>query len=101
MAKSHSRATRLQEVMDNLQKEIEDAIETAKSTAVDGINELKDEIDNWKSGLEGTNLENSSKFSELEDCVSALEDLESEVDSLDASNIEIPDAGNVSFPSMY
>ena len=57
------------------------------------IEELRDEIDNWKSNLEGTNLENTSKYTELEECHDALESLHDEIESA------IGEADNISFPS--
>ena len=44
---------------------------------------LRDEIENWKSGMEGTNLENSSKYSDLEECYDSLENGISELEDLD------------------
>lgn len=37
------------------------------------VDELRSEIENWKSGLEGTNLESSSKYEELSECHDNLE----------------------------
>jgi chromosome segregation ATPase len=53
-----------------------------------GVSELKDEIENWKSGLEGTNLEQSSKYGELEECLSALEEIESAIESIEDTDDE-------------
>lgn len=50
-----------------------ESYETARESAVSVVNELFDEIDNWKSNMEGTNLENTGKYSELEDCAGELE----------------------------
>lgn len=37
------------------------------------VESLKDELESWKDGMEGTNLENSQKFSDLDEACSALE----------------------------
>jgi len=82
---------------------------------------LRDEIENWKSGLEGTNLENSSKCEALSEAFDALEegvidlenvqttfdseDNESLIDDLKIAIDEIDDAcsflDGVEFPGMY
>ena len=85
---------------------------------------LKDEIENWKSGMEGTNLENSNKYSELEECFGYLESAVSELESLsfdseineetdpeelkdrlqefvDTLQASIDELENVQFPGMY
>lgn len=61
--------------------------------AKEEILSLIEEIEQWKEGMEGTNLENSSKFSDLEQLLSELEDLENEL-----NNIQFP---GVDFPGMY
>jgi prefoldin subunit 5 len=85
------------------------------------VETLRDEIENWKSGLEGTNLENSSKYETLSstfDCldsaVSSLEninssfseddkeelsnDLDSSINEIDSALSELE---NAEFPGMY
>ena len=87
-----SRAKRLEEVLGNLSEQVE----TAKVEARDEVEALKDEITSWREGMEGTNLENTDKYSELEECESELEDVFDEID-----NIEIEVGGDVNFPGMY
>ena len=67
--------------MGDLKKEEikERAMELPVNVDYSEIECLKDEIENWRDGMQGTNLENSDKFSQLEDCVSYLE---TAVDSL-------------------
>jgi flagellar biosynthesis/type III secretory pathway chaperone len=76
------------------------------------IQELYDEIENWKSNLEGTNLENSGKYSELEECCDALQEIIDNLDnpSIDDSDPETAksdleglelDGSSVNFPGMY
>jgi len=83
-----SRSDRLSEALG----EIDSAVEAAKE-AVEG---LRDEIETWKGNLEGTPLENTEKYKQLEECYDALDNLYSELE-----NIEIPSADDVEFPSMY
>lgn len=54
------------------------------------VQELYDEIDSWKSNLEGTNLENTSKYSELEECCDALQELIDGIDDIE-SKVELGD----------
>lgn len=78
---ARSRSARLDQAMS--------AFEDAKSI----VAELKDEMDNWRSGMEGTNLENSSKFEEVSTAYDELESLESALEDVDFSSID--------FPGMY
>lgn len=87
IVKAESRSDRLSEALGEL--------ETARDDAVSVVDELCDEIESWKSGLEGTNLENTEKYSQLQECYDALENMKSDIESID-----IPDAGDVEFPSM-
>ena len=49
------------------------------------VTELMDEMQSWRDGLEGTNLEYSEKFERITDAADTLENIESEL-----SIIEIP-----------
>lgn len=87
------------------------------------VESLAEEMGNWRDGMSGTNLENSSKYSEVEDCASELEgidtecsipsleenadldtlesfadDCENEASELDSKADEIE---GISFPGMY
>lgn len=66
--------------------------EASFEDAKNEVSELKDEMQNWLDSLP-ENLQQGSKASEIEDCISALEDIESNMDGVDF--------GNVSFPGMY
>lgn len=55
------------------------------------IEELKDEMENWRDSLP-ENLQGGDKASQIEDAVSALEDLQSNLESCEFS---------VEFPGMY
>jgi hypothetical protein len=83
-----SRAERLSEALS--------AFESAKEEALSVVQELRDELQNWFDGLSGTNLENSQKASALEEAISELENIEGELDGVDA-----PDGSSVEFPGMY
>lgn len=47
------------------------------------IEELYDEIDNWASGMEGTNLENTQKYQTLDECRNNLDSARSYIDQID------------------
>ena len=83
MAKYKSRATRLDEAITNLIEPIEE------------IRTLKEELEEWMSNLEGTNLENTMKYEQLEEAVSLLEELESGLEDVQAN------ADMVEFPGMF
>ncbi len=54
---------------------------------------LQEEIESWQAGMEGTNLENTEKYSQLGDCIDSLE----EVVGLLQEAIDF----DVEFPGMY
>ena len=83
MAKYKSRATRLDEAMTNLIEPIEE------------VRILKQELEEWMSNLQGTNLENTTKYEQLEEAVSLLEDLESGLEDIQSN------ADMVEFPGMF
>ena len=83
MAKYKSRATRLDEAMTNLIEPIEE------------VRILKEELEEWMSNLQGTNLENTTKYEQLEEAVSLLEDLESGLEDIQSN------ADMVKFPGMF
>jgi len=82
-AKRQSRATRLEAALDKVRAGIEE------------ITELRDEIENWKSGLEGTNLEQSQKYSDLETCCDELDNAVNELEN------GVSNAESVTFPGMF
>ena len=53
------------------------------------VDELYDEISNWKENLP-ENLQSSQKADDLESCASALEDIQSNMDSCDFTSVEFP-----------
>lgn len=83
MAKSTSRASRLNEIASQL------------SALASDVETLKEEMQNWLDGLSGTNLENSNKYSMLEECVSALESIHDEIENASS------ECDSVEFPTMY
>ncbi len=65
----------------------ESELESAKSI----VEELKEEMENWRDSLP-ENLQNGSKADEINEAVDALEEI--------SSNMEQVDFSSVSFPSM-
>src|SRR3989304_6047287 len=55
--------------------DIQKAFEVVRNLEVNTseIEELYDEIDQWASGMEGTGLENTQKYSDLDECRSQLD----------------------------
>ena len=83
MAKRMSRAARLDAALDKVRDGIAE------------LEELKEEVENWKSGMEGTNLENTLKYSDLGECEDALS---SAIDELENG---VSSAESVEFPRMF
>lgn len=52
------------------------------------LENLISEISSWRDNMQGTNLENSQKYSDLEDCISTLE-------GIDVSSISIEDFDDI------
>jgi hypothetical protein len=57
-------------------KEVETGAMSALEDAVAEVESLKEEIENWRDGMSGSNLEYSSKYSELEDVLYELEEIQ-------------------------
>ena len=83
MAKKQSRAERLSDAFGNI------------LGAKDEIEILKDEIESWKDNLEGTNLEYTYKYEQLEECYGVLEEIMDELENTICREDE------VLFPSMF
>ena len=66
-------------------REIAEKIFAIKEIDYSEVTELMDEMQCWRDGLEGTNLEYSEKFERITDTADTLEEIESEL-----SIIEIP-----------
>ena len=78
-----SRASRLAEAISKIQD------------GMDEIRSLADEISEWRGNLEGTNLENTQKYSELQECEDGLNEA---AESIEAG---VNDLENIEFPQMY
>lgn len=74
---SPSRAARLSEA------------ESKFNDAKEAVQELKEEIDNWKEGLP-ENLQGSDKASSLEECADALDTIVNDMESVDFDVVEFP-----------
>ncbi len=60
------------------------------------VDSLFEEIESWAEGMEGTNLENSFKYQQLEECKQYLEEIQDILSSLESF-----EGGVVEFPSMF
>jgi len=134
-----SRATRLSECLGNIgsiaeqltelkdQAEEENVSDEDKAriveeanTAMSGldiseIESLKEEIESWRDNMSGTPLESTEKYSRLEECADALDDIGSATDSLttEISSVDELESviseyeevagrdGEVEFPGMF
>ena len=87
---------------------IADGVDTSE------VESLLDELENWKSGMEGTNLESTSKYQMLDEAVTYLQEAVDQLSSLpsieDLDSIEevinylddvISNLESVEFPGMY
>jgi hypothetical protein len=66
--------------------------ESLVSEAASIVEELRDEMEEWQGNLP-ENLQSSDKASQIEDAISNLDSLQSELEGLDFGSIE--------FPGMY
>ena len=83
LRKSKSRVARLNEAVDqvlNAKQEVED---------------IKFEIEEWKSNLEGTNFEGTLKYEMLEECLQGLEEVFDQLEEVTYSD------GDIIFPGMF
>ena len=81
--KNQSRASRLSDAMSNI------------LLAKEEIEMLRDEIENWKDGMEGTNLENTYKYEQLDECYEGFEDIINDLDDITGREDDIL------FPGMF
>lgn len=66
----------------------EELAEEAKSI----VEELFDEMENWRDGMEGTGLENTAKYNVVSEACDNLEEIKSQLEDID---------WYVEFPTMY
>ena len=71
------------------QDEIEEIAEKIFAIEIDysEVTELMDEMQCWRDGLEGTNLEYSEKFERISDTADTLEEIESELSMLEIPSV--------------
>lgn len=81
--KYESRAKRLERVLGLLQE------------GLDEVQMLQEEMESWCNNMQGTNLENTEKYSRVEECTNKLSDAVSSIED-GISNLE-----SVEFPGMY
>ena len=74
---------------------LDDALQLCQD-AKEEVDSLFEEIESWADGMQGTNLENSFKYEQLEECMQYLEEIQ---DIL--SNLEAFEGGVVEFPNMF
>lgn len=108
-------------------KKINDAKTLIEELGPGEFEDLKDEMESWASNMEGTNLEYTSKYEIVTEAVGTLEDVISNLESVEAPEIDttnltvegitdfvsaikevaddiestIGDAENIEFPGVY
>lgn len=126
MARYKSRAKRLDESVSEIEQKIADIrveVETDFNTAKEMLNdidtgvieELKDEMENWRDNIPD-NLQGGEKYSAVEECVDELDRVKDEIESYrdsdpqDADELEealsqiessMSDATGIEFPGMF
>lgn len=107
-------AQKLQEELDNDKVNLEQCSTLTEDIDYSDLDELKSELENWRDGMSGTNLEHSNKFSMLEEAISSIDcidtsvleattfedqdEVESLIQSLESAADELE---SVEFPGMY
>ena len=81
--KHKSRSDRLEDVITNC------------IDAKDEVDSLYEEIESWIDNMNGTNLENTEKFQQLEECIGHLYEIKELLEQLE--NYQ----STVEFPSMF
>lgn len=108
MGKYKSRATRLAEVVGELQQvqsQMEGLIPDNTLTirakaeayneiwsdvpAMSELEMLKDEMVSWRDNMDGTNLENTQKYEDVDTCADALEDAHNEMAETELTGYEV------------
>ena len=74
---------------------LDDALQLCQDAKLE-VDSLFEEIETWAQGMEGTNLEYSFKYQQLEECKQYLEEKQEIL-----SNLESFEGGVVEFPSMF
>jgi len=95
---------KLEDILGRAQS-IVSGLDTSELTA------LAEEMGSWRDNLQGTNLENTSKYSEVEETVDTLESIDDSIPSIEsvddiegaADDLEskAEELEGVSFPGMY
>lgn len=67
---------------------VESIVETFLEDARNEVEALQGELENWRDGLMGTNLENSGIFESLEDAIDSMSGI---TDRLDSVELELSD----------
>jgi len=67
------------------------AVDAVRDAASD-VGEVKEELESWKCGMEGTNLENTEKYGQLDEAVNLLDEFVSSCEDVagNAESVEIP-----------
>jgi len=74
---------------------LDDALQLCQDAKLE-VDSLFEEIETWAEGMEGTNLEYSFKYQQLEECKQYLEEIQDILSSLESF-----EGGVVEFPSMF
>jgi len=73
---------------ESITQTITDALEDAKFE----LSSLAEEMGEWRDNMEGTNLENTTRYEEVSECADTLEDLDSRL-----QDIEIEDDTEITY----
>jgi hypothetical protein len=91
MGKYKSRATRLAiatETISNFADSIGGVTIKDFENSISEIQLLLDEICSWRDNIEGTALENTQKYSDLQECVEILESLDLDIAERDKDTLQ-------------
>jgi len=75
-------------------KRLEEVVEQVNISLVE-LEALRDEMVNWYEGMDGTNLEHTMKFTQVEECADMLDNIVSTIE--DARD----ESMTVEFPGMF
>ena len=75
---------------------LDDALQLCQD-AKEEVDSLFEEIESWADGMQGTNLENSFKYEQLEECMQYLEEIQDILSNLEAFEGGVVDLINFNF----
>lgn len=83
-------------INDRIDMIVDDIYTNIRELDISDFENLKSEMEEWESNMEGTNLENTSKYQEISDCYNSLDNIYlSGLEDIEFSNSENAESINI------